>query len=108
MSQFTYLLPALVFFVVFFTTGKDFLLATASIMLVMTVQVIIEKIKKGTVEKKLFLTWIALMVLGSATLLFRDPAFLQWKLTIVNWIFSLVLIGNQDLQICQKYLIKPG
>jgi len=98
MSQFTYLLPALVFFVVFFTTGKDFLLATASIMLVMTVQVIIEKIKKGTVEKKLFLTWIALLVLGSATLIFRDPAFLQWKLTIVNWIFSLILIGNQLLK----------
>ena len=98
MSQFTYLFPALVFFVVFFASGKDFLLATASIMLVMTVIVVIEKIKKGTVEKKLFLTWIALMVLGSATLLFRDPAFLQWKLTIVNWIFSLVLIGNQLLK----------
>ena len=98
MSQFTYLLPALIFFVVFFTSGKNFLLATASIMLVMTVQVIIEKIKKGTVEKKLFLTWIALMVLGSATLMFRDPAFLQWKLTIVNWIFSLVLMGNQLLK----------
>ena len=93
MSQFTYLLPTLVFFTVFFTTGKDFLLATASIMLVMTVQVIFEKIKKGAVEKKLFLTWIALLVLGSATLMFRDPAFLQWKLTIVNWIFSLILIS---------------
>lgn len=98
MGQFTYLFPALVFFVVFFATGKDFLLATASIMLVVSFQVIFEKLKKGEVEKKLLLTWIALMVLGSATLLFRDPAFLQWKLTIVNWIFSLVLIGNQLLK----------
>ena len=88
MGQFTYLFPALVFFVVFFVTGKDFLLATASIMIVVSFQVIFEKLKKGEVEKKLLLTWIALMVLGSATLLFRDPAFLQWKLTIVNWIFS--------------------
>ena len=98
MSQFTYLFPALVFFAVFFASGKDFLLATASIMLVVTIQVIFEKIKKGAVEKKLFFTWIALMALGSATLLFRDPAFLQWKLTIVNWIFSFVLIGNQLLR----------
>ncbi|SVC01237.1 uncharacterized protein METZ01_LOCUS254091, partial [marine metagenome] len=79
MGQFTYLFPALVFFVVFFATGKDFLLATASIMLVVSFQVIFEKLKKGEVERKLLLTWIALMVLGSATLLFRDPAFLQWK-----------------------------
>ena len=44
MGQFTYLFPALVFFAVFFTSGKDFLLATASIMLVVTIQVIFEKI----------------------------------------------------------------
>ena len=98
MSQLTLILPALVFFAVFFISGKDFLLATASIMLVVTFQVIFEKIKKGVVEKKIFWTWIVLIVLGSATLLFRDPAFLQWKLTIVNWSFSLLLLGNQLLK----------
>ena len=51
MGQFTYLFPALVFFVVFFVTGKDFLLATASIMIVVSFQVIFEKLKKGEVEK---------------------------------------------------------
>lgn len=97
MGQFGYLFPALVFFGVFFLTGKDFLMATASIMLVVTFQVCFEKIRKGQVERKLFITWIALLVFGSATLLFRDPAFLQWKVSIINWIFSLILIGNQLL-----------
>ena len=97
MGQFGYLFPALVFFGVFFLTGKNFLMATASIMLVVTFQVFFEKIRKGEVERKLFITWIALLVFGSATLLFRDPAFLQWKVSIINWIFSLILIGNQFL-----------
>ena len=98
MGQFGYLLPALVFFGVFFSTGKDFLKATAAIMAVVTLQVIYEKFKQGEIERKLFLTWVALMIFGSATLLFRDPAFLQWKVSIINWIFASILIGNQLLK----------
>ena len=98
MGQFGYLFPALVFFVVFFATGKDFLLATAAIMLVVTVQVIYIRLKKGTVEKKLFITWLVLILFGSITLLLRDPIFLQWKVTVINWLFSLLLLGNQLLK----------
>ena len=98
MGQLGYLLPALVFFGVFFSTGKDFLKATAAIMVVVTLQVIYEKFKRGAVEKKLFLTWVALLVFGSATLLFRDPAFLQWKVSIINWLFASILMGNQLLK----------
>ena len=98
MGQFGYLLPALIFFGVFFLTGKDFLKATAAIMIAVTVQVLYQKFRQGQVEKKLFLTWIALIVFGSATLLFRDPAFLQWKVSVINWIFASILIGNQLLK----------
>ena len=95
MGQFGYLLPALIFFGVFFLTGKDFLKATAAIMIAVTLQVLYLKLRKGKVEKKLFLTWIALIIFGSATLIFRDPTFLQWKVSIINWIFASILIGNQ-------------
>ena len=98
MGQFGYLLPALIFFGVFFLTGKDFLKATAAIMIAVTVQVLYQKFRQGKVEKKLFLTWIALIVFGSATLLFRDPALLKWKVSINKWIFARILIGNQVLK----------
>tara|TARA_Y100000590_G_scaffold275359_1_gene309143 strand:+ start:7419 stop:7973 length:555 start_codon:yes stop_codon:yes gene_type:complete len=98
MNQLGYLLPALIFFGVFFATGKDFLKATTALMIVVTLQVILEKYKKGSVEKKLFLTWVALMVFGSATLLFRDPLFLQWKVSIINWLFTVILLTNQLLK----------
>jgi len=96
MGQFGYLLPALIFFGVFFLTGKDFLKATAAIMIAVTLQVLYLKLRQGKVEKKLFL--IALITFGSATLLFRDPAFLQWKVSIINWLFASILIGNQLLK----------
>ncbi len=50
MNQFATLFPALVFLVVFFSSGKDFVLATQALMIVMTGQVIYEKISKGKVN----------------------------------------------------------
>ena len=44
MNQLGYLLPALIFFGVFFAAGKDFLKATAALMIVVTFQVILEKL----------------------------------------------------------------
>ena len=91
MKQAGLFIPLVVFFGIFLTTG-DIFLATGSIMAVVSIQVIFEKFNKGKVEQKLLITWVLLMVFGSATLLFRDPIFIQWKLTIVNWIFALTLI----------------
>jgi len=98
MNQFSTLFPALVFFLVFFATDQDFISATLALMIVMTLQVLYEKISKGKVNSKLFYAWIALIALGSLTVLFRDPIFLQWKLSIINWLFALILIGNHLLK----------
>ncbi len=87
-------IPLIVFFGVFLAT-RDILYATASIMVVVSIQVFIEKLRKGKVQHKLLITWVLLMIFGSATLLFRDPIFIQWKLTIVNWIFAIALIVAQ-------------
>jgi len=91
MKQAGLFIPLIVFFGVFLTTG-DILVATAAIMAVVTLQVIFERLQKGKVEQKLLITWILLMVFGSATLAFRDPIFIQWKVTIVNWLFALSLL----------------
>ena len=97
MNQFATLFPALVFLIVFFSSGKDFVLATQALMIVMTGQVIYEKISKGKVNAKLFYAWVALILFGSMTLLFRDPVFLQWKFSIFNWldiIFRIIMIHH--------------
>src|SRR5690348_5391028 len=37
------------------------------------------------------------LVLGGATLLFRDPAFVKWKFSVVEWLFGTVLLASQWL-----------
>lgn len=37
----------------------------------------------------------ALMIFGGAALYFRNPYFLFWKPTVLNWIIALVFLGSQ-------------
>lgn len=72
---------------------RDIIAFTAAIMGFITLQVVLEKIVKGKVPSFLFGSWLLLLPLGSMTLIFRDPAFLQWKFSIVHWLFGSILIG---------------
>ena len=36
-----------------------------------------------------------MIVLGGITLAVRDPIFIQWKVTIVNWLFAIAFLGSQ-------------
>ena len=74
-------------------TTRDIVAFTAAIMGLVTLQVVLEKIVKGKVPNFLFGSWLLLLPLGGMTLIFRDPAFLQWKFSIVHWLFGLILIG---------------
>jgi len=45
-------------------------------------------------EKMHLVTLALIMVLGGATLLFEDKAFIMWKPTAVNWAFALAFFGS--------------
>jgi intracellular septation protein len=34
-------------------------------------------------------------VLGAATIFFKNPTFLYWKPTVLNWLIALVFLGSQ-------------
>jgi intracellular septation protein len=76
---------------------RDFLALTVVIMSFVTLQVLLEKIVNGDIPDFLFGSWCLLMPLGSLTLFFRDPSFLQWKFSIVYWLFGLILIVSRFL-----------
>ncbi|MEM7316689.1 MAG: inner membrane-spanning protein YciB, partial [Planctomycetota bacterium] len=69
--------------------------ATLVIMIAMTVQVIGVYLVKKSVEKMYLFTWIAVVLLGGLTLALRNPNFIKWKPTIVNWILGGVFFGSQ-------------
>jgi len=86
-------LTLLVVFAGVWYTTRDFVIFTSAIMAFVTLQVVLEKILHGKVPTFLFGSWCLLLPLGAMTLIFRDPAFLQWKFSIVHWLFGSILIG---------------
>lgn len=94
MKQFIEFLPVALFAGVFFYS-RDIYIATMVLMAGICVQVAFEYGTTRKVDKRTQLIFWVAIVLGTATLVFRDEAFLLWKPTVVNWLFALILLGGQ-------------
>jgi intracellular septation protein len=94
MKQFIEFVPVALFVAVFFYT-RDIYIATGVLMAGICLQVAYEYITTRRVGRQTqVIFWVAI-VFGAATLLFRNEVFLQWKPTVVNWLFALGLLGGQ-------------
>lgn len=69
-------------------------LATLAAIVVTLVQVVLAMIILRKVEKMPIITLALLLVFGGATLALKDPVFIQWKPTAINWLFALVFAGS--------------
>jgi len=69
-------------------------LATLAAILVTLVQVLLAAAVVRKVEKMPLITLALLIVFGGATLALKDPVFIQWKPTAINWLFALVFLGS--------------
>ncbi|MFT5665681.1 MAG: intracellular septation protein [Gammaproteobacteria bacterium] len=70
-------------------------LATLIAILATVVQVLLSVIISKKVEKMPLITLALLVIFGGATLLLKDPLFIQWKPTAINWLFGLGFLGSQ-------------
>jgi intracellular septation protein len=52
-------------------------------------------IRRRHIETMPLVTLGLLVVFGGLTLALRDPIFVMWKPTIVNWLFAAVFLGSQ-------------
>jgi intracellular septation protein len=86
-------LPIIVFFVAFKLYGMY--VATAAIIVAMAIQIAVQWIRERTVNKMLLISGVLVAILGGITLILRNPIFLQWKPTIVNWLFAVAFLGSQ-------------
>ena len=75
-------------------SGDAIYLATLAAIVVTLIQVSVSAILVRKVEKMPLITLALLIVFGGATLLFKDPLFIQWKPTAINWLFALVFAGS--------------
>jgi len=85
--------PVIVFFVVYRFQG--IYAATVAIIATMALQIAYQWFRYGKVNKMFLVSGIAVAVLGGITLALRNPLFIQWKATIVNWLFAAAFLGSQ-------------
>jgi len=85
--------PIIVFFVVYKIAGIYW--ATGAIILAMGLQMGVQWVRDRKVSKMLIVSAALVAVLGGITLLFRNPLFIQWKPTVVNWLFAAAFLGSQ-------------
>ena len=86
-------LPIALFFGVYKYTG-DIYDATLTLIVVSLLQVGYEYIRYKKVEKSRLIGAILILILGGATVLFHDDLFIKWKVTVINWLFALILLGS--------------
>lgn len=85
--------PIIIFFVVYKIWG--IYAATASAIVVSLLQVIIHYARHRSFDKMQVITLLLITVLGGATLIFHDPMFIKWKVSVINWLFGIVFFGSQ-------------
>lgn len=90
MYAFLDFVPVVVFFVVY--RYYDIYTATLALIIAMGALILFQWLHKHTVSKMLLISGGFAALLGGVTLWQRDPLFLQWKPTIVYWIFAAVLL----------------
>jgi len=85
-------LPIVLFFVVYKNYGIN--AAIYSMIAATAFQILYTKFSTGKYEKSHLITFVLLVIFGGITLVFNDPAFIMWKVSVLYVIFALVLIGS--------------
>ncbi len=85
------LFPLLIFFGAF--KFYDIYLATAAAIIATFIQVTVFWLKNRRFESIHIITLVIITFFGGLTILLRDDVFIKWKPTVVNWLFSGVIVG---------------
>ncbi|MFT6113639.1 MAG: intracellular septation protein [Glaciecola sp.] len=71
------------------------ILATAVLIPASMLQILYTKISTGKVETMHLVTLALVVTMGGATVIFQDKTFIQWKPTVVNWLFAAAFFGSR-------------
>jgi len=85
--------PIVLFFIAYKT--YDLYVATAVIIAASALQVGVSWLRHRKIEKMHLITLVIVVVFGGLTLILKDPVFIKWKPTVVNWLFAVAFLGSQ-------------
>jgi intracellular septation protein len=86
------LFPIILFFIAY--KMYDIYVATTVAIGAAMVQTGLYWLKHRKFEKMHVITLAILIVFGGLTLALRDPVFIKWKPTVVNWLFGVVFMAS--------------
>jgi len=84
--------PILLFFIAYKLDG--IYTATGVAIAAAALQTAAFWIRHRRFEKMHLITFGLLLFFGGLTLLLRDPVFIKWKPSVVNWLFAAVFLGS--------------
>ncbi len=109
MQLFVDYIPIVVFVLAYFY--KDIFFATAVLMGVMPVVLLLQWLMTKEINRIYAVSTALVLVLGGVTIAFRNPTFLYWKPTVLNWLIAIVFLGSQwigEKPIVQRMLEKAA
>ncbi len=86
--------PVIAFFATYKLTG-DLFTATAVIIVAVIAQTAIQWFRFRKVSSMALISGVLVLIFGGLTLLIHDKAFIQWKVTVVNWLFALGFLASR-------------
>ena len=86
-------LPLIAFFVAY--RLFDLYVATATLMVAMLGVVGFQWLRHRKVSSILVGSTVLVLVFGGVTLALRNPVFIQWKVTVVNWTVAIAFLASQ-------------
>jgi intracellular septation protein len=85
--------PLIAFFAAYM--AFDLYVATATIIVAIGLQIAYQWLRHRKVNNMLLISGALVAVFGGITLALRDPLFIQWKVTVVNWLFAAAFLASQ-------------
>lgn len=82
--------PAIIFFIIYKLYGIYW--GTFSLIIASALQVVYMQIRYKKVQAIYWFSFLLILIFGGATILFRDPLFLQWKVSIINWLMGVAFL----------------
>ena len=92
MKQIIEYLPIIIFTITYFYT-RDIFFATLILLIGLFIQVCLEYLLEKKVSKKTQIIFCITLLFGGSTIFFRNEEFLFWRPTVINWIFSVLLLS---------------
>jgi intracellular septation protein len=85
--------PVIAFFVAYKVTG-DIFIATGVIIAAVVVQTAVQWVRHRKVSSMALVSGVLVLIFGGLTLAIHDKAFIQWKVSVVNWLFALAFLAS--------------